>query len=315
MSDKLSRTIQRFQAKIDSGSFYEAHQTLRTITNRYVKGKQYQEARDLLYQGATILTKNKEYASAADLINYLIQVYEEEELPVTEKDAKYKLMELISNLPNDDPSLNDLAKSSITWSQKSPETSKFGDNDLHHLFGAKFLAALEKDSGSWEAEQKIKVFAIAELHLVLGTFESVPVYVNYLVSCAQANSDVDPGVFLSRAVLNYAYLKNINFVKEAQSLFLSKIDQKSEEPIKDVVDYYENCPLLNFLQLLVQVLQKDPPTNSQKFLKLYDHYKSSLKQHEILAPVEYLGKLYFNLNLGSGQGGNMLANIMGGLFK
>ena len=59
MSDKLARTIQRFQAKIDSGSFYEAHQTLRTITNRYVKAKQYKEARDLLYQGSTILLKIK----------------------------------------------------------------------------------------------------------------------------------------------------------------------------------------------------------------------------------------------------------------
>ncbi|WLF81133.1 hypothetical protein PVL30_004930 [Lodderomyces elongisporus] len=322
MSDKLARTIQRFQTKIDSGSFYEAHQTIRTITNRYVKAKQYTEARDLLYQGATILTKNKEYASASDLINYLIQVYDEEELKITDKDAKYKLIELISNLPNDDPSLNDLANASISWSQKSSVCEKFGDSDLHHLFGVKLLSSLENDAdnngvAARDAEQKSKLFAIAELHLVLGTFESVPIYVSYLAKTAQINKDIDPGVFLSRAVINYAYLKNIKFVKEAQTLFFEKIKGyvgKEGEVIKSV-EYFENYPLLNFIQLLVQTIQKEPSTNGQKFLKLYDHYKLLLKQREILAPVEYLGKLYFNLNLGSGQGGNMLANLMGGLFK
>lgn len=312
MSDKLSKTIQRFQSKIDSGSFYEAHQTLRTITNRYVKAKQYPEARDLLYQGANILIRNKEYASASDLIIYLIQIYEEEGLKVTDKDAKLKLIELISNLPNNDPLLNDLAKTSVTWSQKSEGCKNFGDNELHHLFGSKLIQAAEEEN--IDHDQKVKLFAIAELHLVLGTFESVPVYVNFLVETAKANPDADPGALLARPVLNYAYLKNIKFVQETQSLFLKGINTGSEA-IGDI-KYFENKPLLNFVQLLVEVLQKDPPTNSQKYRKLYDHYKPVLRDGELLAPVEYLGKLYFNLNIGnSNNQGGLMANLMSGLFK
>ncbi|KAI5967162.1 hypothetical protein CANMA_003219 [Candida margitis] len=314
MSDKLAKTIQRFQSKIDSGSFYEAHQTLRTITNRYVKAKQYPEARDLLYQGATILIQNKEYASASDLIIYLVQIYEEEELKVTDKDAKLKLIELISSLPNNDPSLNDLAKASITWSQKSQGCKNFGDNDLHHLFGSKFIQAAEGENIDYE--QKVKIFAVAELHLVLGTFESVPIYVNFLVGTARANPDADQGALLARAVLNYAYLKNIKFVQEAKSLFLRSVNIEAEAEAVGNVQYFERKPLLNFVQLLIEVLQKDPQTNGQKFRKLYDHYKSILKERELLAPVEYLGKLYFNLNIGnSNNQGGLMANLMGGLFK
>ncbi|KAI5958729.1 uncharacterized protein KGF55_005727 [Candida pseudojiufengensis] len=312
MSDRLNKTIQRFQAKVDSGSFYEAHQTLRTITNRYVKSKQYKEARDLLYQGSSILIKNKEYASAADLINYLIQIYEEEKITITDTDSKLKLIELISNLPNNDPSLNDLAKTSINWSIKSPECSKFGDNDLHHLFGTKLLNSINDETDN---EKKLNKFAIAELHLVLGTFESIPIYTNFLVEVSKSNPSIDPGVFLSRAILNYSYLKNINFVKEAQSIFFKNILIESES-INDEVLYTENQPLLNFLQLLTLVLQKEPQTNSQKFLKLFNNYKGELKKYEILTSVEYLGKLYFNLNIGnSGQSNNMLANFMSGLLK
>ncbi|KAI5949108.1 hypothetical protein KGF57_004938 [Candida theae] len=312
MSDKLAKTIQRFQSKIDSGSFYEAHQTLRTITNRYVKAQQYSEARDLLYQGANILIQNKEFASASDLIIYLIQIYDEEGLKVTDKDAKLKLIELISNLPNNDPSLNDLAKASITWSQKSEGCKNFGDNDLHHLFGSKLLQAAGEES--IEYEQKVKLFAIAELHLVLGTFESVPIYVKFLIDTAKANSDVDPGALLARPVLNYAYLKNIKFAQEAQSLFLKGINAESETIGE--VQYFDKKPLLNFVQLLSEVLQKDPQTNSQKYRKLYDQYYTVLKSAELLPPVEYLGKLYFNLSIGnSNNQGGLMANLMSGLFK
>ncbi|KAM9916204.1 hypothetical protein OXX80_013661, partial [Metschnikowia pulcherrima] len=55
MSDKLQKTIARFQQRIDNKDFYEAHQTLRTITNRYVKAKQFELAIEILDQGASIL--------------------------------------------------------------------------------------------------------------------------------------------------------------------------------------------------------------------------------------------------------------------
>lgn len=330
MSDKLAKTIQRFQSRIDNGSFYEAHQTLRTITNRYVKAKQFSEAKDLLYQGATILVNNKEYASASDLITYLVQIYTEEGVEVSDRDAKNRLIDLVSGIPNDDPSLVDLSKVCISWSKQSSECSKFGDPDLHHLFGSKLLQwlldGLNNGNGNNEGvpdetavkqaqtvEEKSKVFAVAEIHLVLGTFRSVPLYVDYLVLCSKANPEVDPGVFLARAIINYAYLQNIKFVQESQQLFVASYSSAISLQLE--FNYYNTYPLMNFLQLLVLTLEKDHATNAQKFRKLYDQYHTVLKQYELLAPVEYLGRLYFGLNIGNAQGNNMLANIMSGLFK
>lgn len=49
---KLAKTLQRFESKIKAGDYYEAHQTLRTIANRYVRSKSYEHAIELISQGA-----------------------------------------------------------------------------------------------------------------------------------------------------------------------------------------------------------------------------------------------------------------------
>ncbi|CAK7892025.1 golgi to ER traffic protein 4 [[Candida] anglica] len=318
MSDiKLQRTIARFQAKIDGGAYYEAHQTLRTITNRYVKSKQYTEAIDLLYQGASILAQKKEYGSASDLITYLIQVLEEAEITCT-KDYKMKLIDLINLLPDTDVSLADLAKQSISWSTKGSD-SKFGDTELHSAFGVKFCRAIYIATG--DEEERAKLFAYAELHLILGTHESLPYYVDFLYSWYEQQNDptIDPGVFLARAVMNYSYLKNFKFVNEAATIFIDKLNLKVSNFEKidangSFIYNYKGYELLNFLQLLIITLGKSD--SQQKFLKLYSQYKPVLTHFELLAPVEYLAKLYYNVQLGNPNGNqNMLANLMGGLFK
>lgn len=322
MSDaKLQRTILRFQAKIDSGEFYEAHQTLRTITNRYVKSKQYNEAIDLLYQGAAILSKNKEYGSSSDLITYLIQVYDEAGIECNNDNKQYKikLIELVNYLPDHEPSLPDLAKQAINWSTKSTnDASKFGDNSLHHIFGIKFLNRIKHDKNLVMESDKTKLFSVAELHLILGTYESIPPYVDFLYQWYKQQTKIaDPGVFLARAVINYAYLKNIKFVNEAIDKFLGQLtaDNSGYETIDSKVLYYPQFPVINFLQLLAVSLSKEQAAGD-KFLKLYNQFKPVLAQHELTSAVEYLGRTYFDLKLGNAQGGqNMLANLMGGLFK
>lgn len=321
MSDaKLQRTLLRFQQKIDSGEYYEAHQTLRTITNRYVKAKQFKEAIDLLYQGSTILSSKKEYGSSSDLIAYLILVYRESNVVCTneapQKEYKLRLIELVSLLPDSDTSLADLSKQSIGWSTASGD-STFGDASLHHTFGLKFLNAAQLDESSATEDERAQIFAFAELHLILGTYESLPPYVSFLhdwfVQSKSRDSSLDAGVFLSRAVFNYAYLKNLKFVKEAIDQFLAKMTAENPEKTEDIL-FFDAHPLLNFVQLLAATLAKEGA--GDKFLKLYSQYKPQLVVNDLTAPVEYLGRFYFNLNLGKPQGEqNMLANLMGGLFK
>ncbi|QBM90281.1 Protein of unknown function DUF410 [Metschnikowia aff. pulcherrima] len=315
MSDKLQKTIARFQQRIDNKDFYEAHQTLRTITNRYVKAKQFELAIEILDQGASILATNKEYASASDLISYLIQVHTEAGIKCAStgpgQEHRAKLIQLVSLLPDAEPSIGDLAKQALTWAQL--DGAKFGDASLHHIFGTKLLAAVPEQP---KEDDRYKVFAVAELHLILGTFESLPVYVDYLFSWYSENQSADPGEFLARAVINYAYLKNVKFAQAAMERFVQKYLEKTGEAPEqtDNLHIFEHHDLLNFLQLLVVTLRKSQ--SGEKFMKLYTHYKPMLAEKELMAPVEYLGREYFALNLGSAQGGNnMLANLMGSFFK
>ncbi|CAH6722645.1 golgi to ER traffic protein 4 [[Candida] jaroonii] len=304
MSDKLNRTIARFQAKINNGEFYEAHQTLRTITNRYVKSKNFPEAVNLLYQGSVILSENKEYSSSSDLILYLIEVLGESD--IYSKEIKLKLIEMISKLPNNEPSLIEISKKVINLS-KVVDESKFGDYDYHNLFGNKFLLASQSEN----TKEREKIFQLSELHLVLGNLTSLQQYVEFLIKWAKSTNE-DPGLFLSRAIINYSYLKNMQYVQQSLKIFVSefKHDEILEEG-DDKIYYYNDFKLLNFLQLLVITLNTN---NGTKFLKLYESYKPTLVEYELLAPVEYLGRFYFNLKLGNTNNNNMLANLMNGLF-
>lgn len=310
MSEKLQRTITRFRAKINAGSYYEAHQTVRTITNRYVKAKQYSDAIDLLYQAASILAAKSEYASATDLIIYLLAVYSEAGITcdAAHKEYKMKLIELVSQLPQTDPALADLAKKATNWSQENTD-NKFGDADLHHLFGLKFLGAIRKSTAT--NDEKSKLFAIAELHCVLGTSETRDAYCQFLYDVWAINGG-DPGIFMARGVLNYGYLENVTFAQEFVHQFIKLIGTK-EFKEEGEISYNENYPLCNFAQLLVLTLAKEEA--GSKFLKLLEHYKPSLEKAQLVAPVEYLGKTYFQLKLGNTGGQNMFANMMGGLFK
>ncbi|KAF3992145.1 hypothetical protein FT663_01280 [Candidozyma haemuli var. vulneris] len=321
MSDKLQKTIARFQSRIDNKDFYEAHQTLRTITNRYVKSKQYSSAIDLLYQGSTILAKNKEYASASDLIVYLISVYEESNTPCSgagdARQYRTKIIELVSLLPDTDPSLGDLSKRALQWSINFGEVkSIFGDSHLHHVFGVKLLNA---SAAQPSEEEKHKFFTVAELHLVLGTYESLPAYIDFLYKWYETSGG-DPGLYLSRAVVNYAYLKNVKFVHTAINLFLARYLAAEKENVEELQEegqklfFFESSKLLNFLQLLAITLDKSDA--GDKFMKLYSNYKPLISQQGLINPMDYLGRLFFNLKLGNTSGGgNMLANMMGSLFK
>lgn len=318
MSDRLKRTVERFKTRIESGAYYEAHQTIRTIVNRHVKAKQYSEAVDLLYEGANALADKKEYASAGDLVGYILAVYEE--AGVTGNDHKQRLIEVINKFPNtEDNTLIDISKEAIKWS-KTASGSPFGDSDLHLVFGSKLIQRVQSLNLSKSAEDSYKLFQVAEVNLVLGSHQCLPLYVDFLYQWYVTSDGLnDPGLYLARAVINYAYLKNIKFVLESVNRFveqLSNAKQPTEiiETEGVVVKFYDNCPLLNFVQLLALTLSRE--NSSAKFMKLYDEYRQTIEANELTNSIDYLGRLYYDLKLGNANGGNnMFANLMSGLFK
>lgn len=134
---KLAKTLQRFENKIKAGDYYEAHQTLRTIANRYVRSKSYEHAIELISQGALSFLKAKQGGSGTDLIFYLLEVYDLAEVKVDDISVA-RLVRLIAELDPSEPNLKDVITGMNNWSIKFSEY-KFGDPYLHNTIGSKLL--------------------------------------------------------------------------------------------------------------------------------------------------------------------------------
>ena len=302
---KLARTLARFQQKIEDGDYYEAHQTLRTIANRYVNSKKYGNAIDLIFKGAQAFIQAKQGGSATDLIFYLLDVYDEAEIKVDQVSSS-RLTVLLNDLSPEEPNLKDVVTGMNNWSIKFG-AYKFGDPYLHHIIGKKLL------QGGYTYE--------AERYMVLGNKDSLKDYVefmwNWYVQTQESDdkTKVRVGMFYSRAVLNYLFISNLKFANEASSLFLqkylefngsnekyTKMDKKGTEII-----FFEKNSELNFLQLLIIACQTG---NSSLFKSLKNNYPqiSSTYTNEL----EYLGQEYFGIKVAKPV--NFLQDMMSGFF-
>ena len=88
--------------RIAEGEYYEAHQQLRTIANRYVKSKDYPSAIELLTTGALLLLRAGQGGSGGDLCIYVIECYTKAELkPDTANKAR--LLSLLRAFPPNEP--------------------------------------------------------------------------------------------------------------------------------------------------------------------------------------------------------------------
>lgn len=62
-------------ASIEEGAYYEAHQQLRVVSQRYVKAKDYSAAIEILSSGAQALLKAGQGGSGCDLCLLMIEVF------------------------------------------------------------------------------------------------------------------------------------------------------------------------------------------------------------------------------------------------
>jgi hypothetical protein len=300
---KLARTLDRFKTKIASGDFYEAHQTLRTIANRNVRTKSYDDAIDLLYHGAQILLKSEQPSTGADLVLYLLDIYTESERKV-DAESKSKLIDLISLFDANEPTLKQVSLGIINWSVKFGD-QKFGDADLHYMLGQKFI---QNDALAYDAER----------HLLLGTQNGFQLYVDliwnwYLQDPTVTNIDR----YASRIVLNYLIIENVKNAKDSLNIFIQKFTQlHSDFKYEKVSEFntefliFETVPVLNLLQLLLITVQTK---NTSYFQKLSQRYSSDIKALELNNAFTLLGEIYFGISVP--KQGNILQDLMGGFFK
>lgn len=297
-SAKTARTLERFHAKLAAKDYYEAHQMLRTIANRYVHSKKYEDAIQLVYTGAFSLLKENEQGSGIDLVYYLLEIYDLTKEQVNE-DSINKLSQLLLNINANDPDLKNLITAINNWSSKFSD-SKFGNMYLHDIMAQRLLLG----EHIYEAER----------YLILGSHASMQKYIDLLWDWyVQSNGEDRVEDFVSRLILNYLFIFNISYAYEASSKFLNKFIEL-KKPENSSIDkngfkmfYFSSEQDLNFLQLLILACQ----TKDQSlFNSLKSHYSgSSNKYHEEL---QFLGQEYFGII--APKQSNFLQDMMSGLL-
>ncbi|KAJ1659376.1 hypothetical protein IWQ61_001533 [Dispira simplex] len=148
-----SRILASAKAQMEAGEFYEAHQKLRTLANRYmnsvgvsqrgkgVSARNVEKTIELLCGGASTLLEYQQSTSAADLIAYVLDIYTqhrvlpinsarandaEESTESTREDTSIKsyqtdrqrICDLLVKLPATEASLPGLISAFIKWSTK-----------------------------------------------------------------------------------------------------------------------------------------------------------------------------------------------------
>lgn len=278
---KLQRTLQRFQTRIEAGDYYEAHQTLRTIANRYVRSRSYQDAIDLISHGAESFLKAKQGGSGTDLVFYLLEVYEVAEVQVNDTSVS-RLVQLLIALDPQEPNLKDVVTAMNNWSIKFGDY-KFGDPYLHSAIGS----VLIEGGFAYEAER----------YLMLGPHEAVNKYVNLIWEWFTQEGDVESaGAFFSRPIFNYLFISNISYAYESRdkllNLFIEKYSPKFQVINKNgfKMYYFDDFADLNFLQLIILTCQNK---NTELFTNLKEHYGGSATKYA--TELEYLGQEYFGI--------------------
>ncbi|PVU86036.1 hypothetical protein BB559_004248 [Furculomyces boomerangus] len=308
---RTTRILNNLIQNISDGKYYEGHQALRTVVNRYVKQKKFKDAIVLLYNGAKELSKSAQWGSVSDLILYLVKIYKEQEIEVN-TESKERIHELMIEFPPNDKNIKNIIDNVINWTIDKTKLPG-GDAQLHHLFGT----ILVQGENYHEAER----------HFLFGTVESSFALGQMLYNWADSCDEADYGLFVSRGVLQYLALGNAEYANNCLKSFLQfykasghDVEKKSLESLGGSIslEYAPDCPLINCCQLLVAVVQKsngDPNSSATRVFSICRRRYSPLfgQNEQIFSRLfDDIAELYFGIMMQKQS--NIFADLMGSLF-
>lgn len=311
-SQKLQKSLDRFKERILNGSFYEAEQTIVSISNRYVFSKNYDSAIELIYSAIIILVDHKKFNEGASLYLKLLDIL----LEVNggdERDQLNKLETILKSFPETDSNIGNLAKETLKFERSN--SSEFNFARVNEILGIKLL-----NSGKSEFVNLSEQFLITS-----SDEETVKQLVNFELKTMEKNHDNDNfALYVSRLVISYLFSNNIKCSKLAIELMLNNnqltgplLDVKGSKIFEvedsDVSELAFNKKLINYLQLLIGCVEKG---NGKHFQLLYQNYGNVITHFDGLTGiVNKLGEIHFNVSVVRKQGNvlqSMMGNFLGG---
>ena len=81
----VNRVLQKIQASVQAGNYYEAHQMYHSVSQRFLKQKKISDAIDLVQDGAIQMLRHDQSGSALDLCSRMIDIFESFKLGVNDE--------------------------------------------------------------------------------------------------------------------------------------------------------------------------------------------------------------------------------------
>ncbi|KAJ1979044.1 hypothetical protein H4R34_002988 [Dimargaris verticillata] len=346
-----SRLLVSAQAQIAAGEYYEAHQKLRTLANRYMKAgavsrpseANVQKTIDLLCGGASALLDQGQTTSAADLILYVLDIYTKYRVPSSEGSRSVKLLsdqyqadkqricQLLTKLPPaQEPLAGGIVKTLVKWSVRCQQefwALDLAAQDITLADQSKsnpppavlagdadlhhFLGTLFANDGEYER---------AEYHLLLGTTESARVLAKAMHQWSQVATLelADPGIYAARGILQYLALNKPHgayvFWDTYRGFVKDDTSAKSPRTNDDpdpLTIRHEVSTIVNFCQLLLLAVER---RGRDAFAKLRTDYPVEWgKSRDVVYQLlDVIGECHFGITIP--KQGNPLQDIMKAFF-
>ncbi|KAJ2747764.1 hypothetical protein GGI20_000234 [Coemansia sp. BCRC 34301] len=276
-NSRIERFIKNLRTSLNEGNYYEGHQELRAIASRLVKQNKHERAVQLLYLGALELCQYHQWGSVADLTSFMINIYVEEKVPVTDE-SKERVYDIFEKLSSATEYYSRVFEAAIQWSIGALGNG-VGDTQMHHFVGC----ILRKKARYQEAET----------HFLVGTTESPVALGNMLFEWAARTDTKDYGVFAARGVVKYLALGWYEAACSCWKAFVGRLVQAQPETVTERAEgtlpskigpvyYMSGQELVNFVQLLLLTVERADGSPSSESARIFGSLR---KQYEGLFGV------------------------------
>ncbi|KAF6263020.1 hypothetical protein COO60DRAFT_1624749 [Scenedesmus sp. NREL 46B-D3] len=299
----IQKSLDRINAQVVSGAFYEAQQMYKTVYHRCKARRQAEDSYTVLQAGAVTQLSNQQLTCGVELANMLIDAFVADSVKA---DAQHLgmvyavLRALPDSLQLGDPEstaeLDELSRwvmAALKWAHKQG-----ADDDVHTIHDV-FAGWIWRAYG-W------RQFSKAALHYSRGA--DAAAYASALEAVSsQAGSSAEEDLFIARAVLQTlacAHAQNAQRQRQHAAALL--------EACKAVQPSVTQQPLVRFCELLLQALQ----LHKQQLLALLrGSYGPSLQvDPSFEAYLDTIEQVYFNVRP-AGGGGGLLGGLLRGLLE
>lgn len=265
----VSRVLEKLEASVSAGQYYEAHQMYRTLYFRYLNQKKYMDLLNLLNKGSTLLLQHDQQGSGADLAILLVDVLTKSDTNPCEEWIE-KLSKLFELMSKSIPEREQFLTNSVKWSM---DNEKKGHPLLHQRIA--------------EVYWREKNYIAAHRHFLHSSNGGV--YAEKLIELHTNNglkSEID--LFIAQAVLQILCLKKSHMAIETFDKYV-----ESHPSIKNNKGPPYDLPLLNFLWFLLRAVeQKD----HIKFSMLKTWYAISISRDPNYSDyLDTIGRIWFGI--------------------